>query len=613
MKSDELNTFIKNYMDNDKTGMAVLLTSPWGYGKSYYIQNTLKPYLSEEENKCIVVSLYGLGSVQEISKQIYISLREIRITKGKKQKSEVISTGKAIGKAVARTLLNVFISQGGFDLPGTDEKAMQEIYESIDLTGKLVVLEDLERSEIDIVKILGYVNNLTENDHVKVLLVANEDDIIKKEIHDEEEIYSAKTETYLKYKEKTVGDTIRLSDDQTNAITNILSEYGHLACIFSAEKIISEVGRVNLRTFKYACQKSNELLEYVKNILDQKTTYMKQFEECIFFGILKQAIALSLNFDQACKWTGGKYFIEEDDNQGIRYLGPTHRTNLLFKFCFDFLVNHEIPSKMILSETYEAYSKYCLYKSNQTADDEDLSIIKSFHIQRESCVRQAVMNIAHRLENKEDIPYLEYGVLSKTLIRIHYRLEINIEECKKRLVENLKGKHDDVDADMIFLSDFKEEQSEEYAEYIELKEKMISAIDERENMPVDFDYEPCHFQDLQKCAMQQRNRGEDFISVFDIEKLKNAIKKATALELDHLRGVFFSAYRRETVGDKNVYYKISEKDKSDIFELIKFIKDNDFDDFDKVQKLQLSMLADNLTEMANYGTSKENLEITILS
>ena len=47
-----------------------------------------------------------------------------------------------------------------------------KVYASVNLTGKLVVLEDLERSGIDILEVLGYVNNLVEQDGVKVLLVS---------------------------------------------------------------------------------------------------------------------------------------------------------------------------------------------------------------------------------------------------------------------------------------------------------------------------------------------------------------------------------------------------------------------------------------------------------
>ena len=57
MTNDEYNLYIENYLKNDKTQSAIMLTAPWGMGKSYYIQNCLIPYLEKsQDTKCIVVS-----------------------------------------------------------------------------------------------------------------------------------------------------------------------------------------------------------------------------------------------------------------------------------------------------------------------------------------------------------------------------------------------------------------------------------------------------------------------------------------------------------------------------------------------------------------------------
>lgn len=50
MNNQELNEYIKHYLKEDKTKSAIMLNAPWGTGKSYYIINTLRPYLESEEN-----------------------------------------------------------------------------------------------------------------------------------------------------------------------------------------------------------------------------------------------------------------------------------------------------------------------------------------------------------------------------------------------------------------------------------------------------------------------------------------------------------------------------------------------------------------------------------
>lgn len=75
MTNAELNDYILHYLTADRTKSAIMLTGGWGTGKSHYIQNELIPFLEKEENGkylCIVVSLYGLKEVSEISKSLYL-------------------------------------------------------------------------------------------------------------------------------------------------------------------------------------------------------------------------------------------------------------------------------------------------------------------------------------------------------------------------------------------------------------------------------------------------------------------------------------------------------------------------------------------------------------
>lgn len=79
MTYQDLNQYIFHYLTEDKTQSAIMLTAPWGTGKSFYIQNELKPFLKENGNHdCVVVSLYGLKDLAEISKSIYLDLRIIK-------------------------------------------------------------------------------------------------------------------------------------------------------------------------------------------------------------------------------------------------------------------------------------------------------------------------------------------------------------------------------------------------------------------------------------------------------------------------------------------------------------------------------------------------------
>ena len=168
----ELNCYIKHYLEEDEKHTAIMLFRSWGSGKTYYVEKILTPFLQKEKkNGCIVISLYGLETLSDISKSIYMELRMKALDKD----SEVLATGKLIAKTIAKGAAGIF----GIDM-NMSEDDLQKMYSSVDLSKKLLVFEDVERSNIEITKLLGYVNNLVERDGVKVLLVANENEILNK-------------------------------------------------------------------------------------------------------------------------------------------------------------------------------------------------------------------------------------------------------------------------------------------------------------------------------------------------------------------------------------------------------------------------------------------------
>ena len=141
MTYDEMNSFILNYLKNDITGRAIMLTGEWGTGKSYYVKESLKPFLEGERKKCAIVSLYGLSDVSEISKALFFELHPII------KKATPVG---GVAKAVSKTVLNALSNKIGFDLEDPSEEVIQNLYESLNLSDTLVILEDVERTQIDI-------------------------------------------------------------------------------------------------------------------------------------------------------------------------------------------------------------------------------------------------------------------------------------------------------------------------------------------------------------------------------------------------------------------------------------------------------------------------------
>lgn len=63
---EKYNLIINNYLDQSEVKGALMLTAPWGSGKSYYVEQYLKEYLKNEVD-IINISLYGISSIQELN------------------------------------------------------------------------------------------------------------------------------------------------------------------------------------------------------------------------------------------------------------------------------------------------------------------------------------------------------------------------------------------------------------------------------------------------------------------------------------------------------------------------------------------------------------------
>ncbi|MCI7464983.1 MAG: KAP family NTPase, partial [Bacteroidales bacterium] len=315
-----------------------MLSAPWGTGKSYYIQKHLIPFINQNsDDRCICISLYGLKTLDEISKALYLEIRAKKVNFN----NEATNTVKVIGKTIIKGVSSFF----GVNLDVSEED-LQKLYNSIDLSGKLVILEDIERSYINIKQILGFVNNLVEQDGVKVLLVANEQEILKWEEKtvSEGKNYSTKLELsdeskdYLRIKEKTVSDTILFTCDIKETIQNILKNFDNnlLNDLIQNQTNIAEeifdvmqyVKSYNFRSLIFACQKATDLFGKVTN------PNIKFFEST-FLSIV--AFSMRIKKDGQLKWN--------DKSNGSDLGTPKYP---LPRFAYEFIKYQTFDEKYVL-------------------------------------------------------------------------------------------------------------------------------------------------------------------------------------------------------------------------------------------------------------------------
>ncbi|CAM4269041.1 hypothetical protein BAQ46_18520 [Bacillus paranthracis] len=157
---------ILDYIKRDKTSYAILLNGKWGSGKTYFWENVLKEKI---EKKTIYVSLYGINSTEEISKRIALgrwgNVQKLNESKWGGRMTELAKATFGILKSV--------------EIPFVKEMPLPKIDfdQFFDYTNTVLCFDDLERANIDVNEILGYINNFVEHDGIKVILIANENEI----------------------------------------------------------------------------------------------------------------------------------------------------------------------------------------------------------------------------------------------------------------------------------------------------------------------------------------------------------------------------------------------------------------------------------------------------
>lgn len=478
MTNSELNEYILHYLKEDRTKSAIMLTAGWGTGKSYYIQNELIPFLEKEKgnHSCIVVSLYGLSDVDELSKSLYFETKMKILTK----KTLRFAAGKVIVKTVAKGLTSL----AGIDLSMSD-KDLKKLYESVDLTGKLVIFEDIERSRLDILEVLGYTYNLVEQDAVKVLLVANEDAILKYDDSEPDKdgkthkIPDENTVIYLETKEKTVSDTISYFGDINTAVSNlILSFDNEILNRFAVEEQINDIitmmtirDNFNLRTFLFACQKISDIYSKLGAIEDETA-------QTIFFSVL--SLAMQIKSGYFPNWEGSDSISTE--------LGFGNFP--LYRFCYDYIRWQEFDVNKV-QEAFEAHKKLKLYDPHgESIQDKDLRAIFDYYEHSEEEVLASLKNIESRLDNSEDIPIYCYSKLAYSLVACHTILGFDYSSCKSKMVSNMQQHGKEIDCDLLFLNRFEFEDETEKSEFTDFSQALRDAVGVSTHTAFDFSYKP---------------------------------------------------------------------------------------------------------------------------
>lgn len=211
------------YLNTSAPEYAFMITGGWGAGKTHFIENFINEYNknaidNQSGNKIIKISLFGFKATSSIDEMIFQSLHPLLGHRYTKLAGNILKGALKLGCKID---INGD-SKPDIDINASlDKVKFSDIFSTNTDSGEIIIaLDDLERTDIPLKEILGYVNYLVEISKVKVILIANE-----KILHEKDKSSEDKTkDVYSKFKEKVIGKTFQIKHNINNVLDSFLDE-----------------------------------------------------------------------------------------------------------------------------------------------------------------------------------------------------------------------------------------------------------------------------------------------------------------------------------------------------------------------------------------------------
>lgn len=335
---------ILDYIRSDYTDYAIMLNGEWGSGKTYFWNNKIKPKiesmaLNGKRYTAVYMSLYGISNLEEISKKIFIettqlmdkNLKKFMDASGVKNIPEYAKTGLDMANFFGVTQNGDRIDYGQFF--STDDKVL--------------CFDDLERANVDVIDILGYINNFVEHDHIKTIIICNEKELSTKlknsnlemktfiatylldkenklnmktdkpmveRIRDTIEYVFDKANDYERIKEKLIGETFEYAPEFNYIINGLLMRYENCPDLI---RFLRENTKLIISTFNKSGTRNLRILKHsltnFKKIFDMVNNYYPNTNHRVLQTMLIFTIAISFEI-KAGKITKDK-FVNINDNE----------------------------------------------------------------------------------------------------------------------------------------------------------------------------------------------------------------------------------------------------------------------------------------------------------
>ena len=341
---EDLVESILDYVRSDYTDYAIMINGEWGSGKTYFWNNKIRKkietmQLNGKRYTTIYMSLYGISNLEEISKKFFIETTQLM---DKNLRKFMDANGQTNIPEYAKTgldMANFFgVTQNG------DKIDYADFFSTDD---KVLCFDDLERANVDVIDILGYINNFVEHDHIKTIIICNEKELSTKlkssnlemktfiatylldkqnelnktdkpmveKIQDKIEHVFDKANDYERIKEKLIGETFEYAPKFDYIINGILMRYENEPDLI---RFLRENTRLIINTFERSGTRNLRILKHAlndfKKVFDMVNKSYPNTSHRVMQTMLIFTIAISFEI-KAGKVTKNKFMNIKDNEE----------------------------------------------------------------------------------------------------------------------------------------------------------------------------------------------------------------------------------------------------------------------------------------------------------
>lgn len=509
---------IQVYINENMSDYAIMINGAWGSGKTYFVKNELIPEL-EQDKPVIYISLFGIKTIDDLVN--VMSLHILNIYSNERAQKRANLNGNSFRQINSRnisstskvtTTLMSLISKGLKLVPkGEDTKAFVSDLQknSIKFNRYIFIFDDFERSIIDKIELLGFFDELVEQNNAKVIIVCNESKITN--AREEKSANNAQQENnesddkrlvddYRLYKEKVIGLTVKYEANLYSVYETVLMKETNNDNTFSLllqyKNDILELFKIthsiNIRTLMFTFKRFKELREEIESVFQTNKKDMTYFDEYVSI-IMLNVVTASLSYKDLGKNildilknkdTIACYFSSEGLNDDVKNFDMTNYVRVS-RFVNKYIYSYWLDYKLLI----EDIDRYIEEKVNDTQDIAN-KVNNIFYIEDDECAVRKLLAVLDDIEKNKYCLGVYPRILSNLFILVDLfsdGKQISTDRLKEIILASTEKRSNEFSESNWYYFGSSNIEANEFNSQLYKRLKEMRAINSRRKYIEDFD------------------------------------------------------------------------------------------------------------------------------